>query len=87
MSTAALSHRYLSIPCAQPREKGYTFDTAANVMLRQHHAETMRYDRIMVRTGPGGRTARVVELLGTSPLPGLPNVTLSDHFGLVARLE
>ncbi len=63
----------------RPAERGVTFDGARNPCVHDK-AETMRYDRVMLRRG--GWVPTSIQLLGTSIIPGL-SLMPSDHYGLL----
>lgn len=69
----------------RPDDKGYTFDSTRNGVIKQY--EQMRYDRVMARLGGGWRAASI-DLLGTEAIQGEEAwLRPSDHFGLIARFE
>lgn len=76
-------------PKLRPTEKGYTFDSVANTMLRRF--EQMRYDRIMFRSVSNHWTPTGIEMIGTQKIgdeqtkQGTP-LFPSDHFGLCAEI-
>lgn len=73
-------------PELHPDEKGYTFDSARNGVVRRY--EQMRYDRVMAKLGDGGWRAVSMEMLGTEPIQGQEEwLRPSDHFGLLTRFE
>ena len=51
----------------RPTEKGYTFDSTRNGVIRQY--EQMRYDRVMARLQKGWR-ASSIQMIGTQPIHG-----------------
>lgn len=76
-------------PLLRKKEMGYTIDTLVNRMKFQQEGEDKRtrYDRIFLRSRRQAWQARHIELLGTEPLPGLPEIWPSDHLGLLAELR
>lgn len=72
-------------PTLRPEEKGYTFDSEVNRMIRQF--EQMRYDRVLWKSAGGQWRPKRIELFGTAPMKGHIGVWPSDHFGLVTDLE
>mmetsp|Transcript_8122 Transcript_8122/g.8998 ORF Transcript_8122/g.8998 Transcript_8122/m.8998 type:complete len:90 (-) Transcript_8122:26-295(-) len=68
--------------------KGWTFDTTANTMLKDHRDEHMRYDRVVTRSSKWKPT--MIKLLGDSPISSQGSDTSpvfpSDHFGLACEL-
>mmetsp|Transcript_27851 Transcript_27851/g.65702 ORF Transcript_27851/g.65702 Transcript_27851/m.65702 type:complete len:238 (+) Transcript_27851:520-1233(+) len=72
----------------RPDEKGYTFDSERNGVIRQY--EQMRYDRVLARLGDGWEPT-AIEMVGTDKISvseGLPfGVYPSDHFGLFSTFE
>lgn len=69
-----------------PEEPGYTEDTDINLMRLNHSGKEkhVRFDRILVK---GDLNPLKIDLIGTEPLSGLPEVWPSDHFGLACDLE
>jgi tyrosyl-DNA phosphodiesterase 2 len=69
-----------------PDQPGFTEDTSTNLMrLRASGKEKqVRFDRVLCK---GGIKPIRIELVGTTALPGLPEVWPSDHFGLVCDIE
>lgn len=70
----------------RPEEPGYTEDTDINLMrlAQKGKKKQVRFDRILTK---GGLKPLKIDLVGTVPLPGLRDVWVSDHFGLVCDLE
>lgn len=67
-------------------EPGYTEDTDVNTMRRIQTGKhkQVRFDRILLRSGPPGWQAESIQRIGTEPIdPALPEVFPSDHFGLI----
>lgn len=69
-----------------PDLPGYTEDTSINLMrlAQSGKDKQVRFDRVLTK---GGLQPVKIELVGTVPLPGLRDVWVSDHFGLVCDLE
>ena len=72
----------------RPDDHGWTEDTQINIMRynqkRKH--KQVRFDRILLHQGSAADTwvPSEIELLGLEPLPSLPDIWPSDHFGLWA---
>jgi tyrosyl-DNA phosphodiesterase 2 len=65
-------------PLLHPNDKGYTYDSEVNSVIK--HYEQMRYDRVMIRSKTWVPTH--ISLLGNQPIK--TNLFPSDHFGLCA---
>ena len=78
-----------------PMDMGYTEDGELNKLLALTRPEKrsvkVRFDRIFYCCFDPRLwdrfTPRSMELLGTQPLPGKPQIHISDHFGLIAILD
>jgi tyrosyl-DNA phosphodiesterase 2 len=86
---ANLDPSYLDVwPALRPGEPGYTEDTAVNLMRlndRGRHKQ-VRFDRVLLRSMPGGWSPENITLLGDRPVgPDAPELFPSDHFGLLAH--
>jgi len=72
-----------------PEEKGYTYDSVENNMIKQY--ERMRYDRMLLKSENGIWEPKGISLLGNRPLDarkvGGSIVFPSDHFGLIMTIE
>jgi len=72
-----------------PDEKGYTFDSVENRMIKQY--ERMRYDRILFKSINCTWDAFGINLIGTEPLDpskvGGAEVYPSDHFGVIMTVR
>lgn len=75
----------------RPEDNGWTEDTHINIMRynqKQKHKQ-VRFDRVLLHQGsaPDSWLPQEIELLGTEPLPALPDIWPSDHFGLWATFS
>lgn len=85
---ARLDSRYFDLwPMLRPDEPGFTEDTVINSMrlAQTGKGKQVRYDRILLRDDSDQWRACSIELLGTKELE--PELFVSDHFGLIAKLE
>lgn len=82
-----LDSRYLDLWPSMSVDPGYTEDTAINSMRWAHTGQEkqVRYDRVLLRDDHRRWRCESIALLGTHPLG--PELFVSDHFGLVARLR
>lgn len=88
--TAALGPAWADTwPTACPDAKGWTVDPARNRNLAASSEKSSeaipprRFDRVYTK----GLAPERAELIGCQPLPELPSVWPSDHFGVLAELQ
>ena len=80
-------------PLLHPNEKGYTFDTEENGMIKDHRPERMRYDRIMCSSSLW--KPQSIYLFGNTSCGTIRHILygtkiplhLSDHFGLISEIS
>jgi len=74
-------------PLLHPNDKGYTYDTKANIMIRKRKTSRKRYDRIMCSSSSW--KPQSISLFGNTQIDcerdSFDPLYLSDHFGLISE--
>lgn len=54
--------------------------------VKQEHKQ-VRFDRTLLHPSNSNWHASEIKILGTKPLPNLPDIWPSDHFGLISKFN